>query len=38
MVETRVMGMGEVLIHSNNELSHDIVQSIETMNDVNEPN
>jgi hypothetical protein len=36
MVEIRVMGMEEALSHSDNELSHNTVQSIETMNDVNE--
>ncbi len=36
MVETGVMGMGEALIHSNNELNHNIIQSIEIVNDVNE--
>jgi hypothetical protein len=36
MVETGVMGMGEALIHSNDELNHNTVQNIETVNDVNE--
>jgi hypothetical protein len=36
MVETKVMGMGDDLIHYNNELSHNIVQNIKIMNDVNE--
>ncbi len=36
MVEARMMGMGEALVHSDNELSCKIVQNIEMVNDVNE--
>jgi hypothetical protein len=36
MVEVGMMGMGETLVHSNNELSHNIVQNIEMVNGVNE--
>jgi hypothetical protein len=30
------MGMGKALVHSNNELNHNIVQNIHMVNDVNE--
>jgi hypothetical protein len=36
MVEIGMMGMGKALIHYDNELSHNIVQCIEIVNDVNE--
>jgi ribosomal protein L5 len=36
MVEVGMMGMGEALVHSNNELSHNTVQNIEMVNGVNE--
>jgi hypothetical protein len=36
MVEVGMMGMGEALVHSNNELSHNTVENIEMVNGVNE--
>ncbi len=36
MVEAGVMGMGEALVHFDNELSHNNNQNIEMVNDVNE--
>lgn len=36
MVEVGMMGMGEALVHSNNELSHNTVENIEIVNGVNE--
>jgi hypothetical protein len=36
MVKAGMMGMGEALVHFDNELSHNIVQNIEMVNDVNE--